>query len=106
MGALSLQLAAQKVSGSDSATILDVRCALLSCRTVTQRLFGSHAPGAAREDGHTMCDARRLWNLPRSCRQGKSAFLLFESSMISYFFFFLKVALCIPHRGSRALVPT
>jgi hypothetical protein len=38
---LSSQLAARKVSGSGSATILDVRCALLSCRTVAQRLLAA-----------------------------------------------------------------
>jgi hypothetical protein len=38
MGALSSQLVALKVSGSGSATILDVSCALLSCHTVVQHL--------------------------------------------------------------------
>ena len=41
MGVLSSQLAARKVSGLGSATILDVRCALLSCRTVAQRLLAA-----------------------------------------------------------------
>lgn len=49
-----------------------------------------------------MCDARGLWNLPRSCRQGKVAFLLSETSMIS--FGFLKKSLFAYH--IEALVPT
>jgi hypothetical protein len=41
MGALSLPLAAQKVSGSGSAMILDVRCAFLSCCTVSESLLAA-----------------------------------------------------------------
>jgi hypothetical protein len=63
----------------------DYRCEVCApvvpyCRSPS---FGSHAPGAASEDGHAMCDARGLWNLPRSCQQGKSAFLLSEPPIIS-----------------------
>ncbi len=67
------QLAVRKVSGSGSVTILDVSCALLSYRTYSRSTsFGSHASGSALEDGYAMCNARGLWNLPRSCRQGKA----------------------------------
>ena len=41
---------------------------VLYCRSAS---FGSHAQGGVPEDGHAMCDARGLWNLPSSCRQGK-----------------------------------
>src|SRR5258708_18680606 len=70
------QLAARKVFGLGSVTILDVSCVLLvGCSHRRSTSFGSYAPGAASKDGHAMCDARGLWDLPCSRRQGKSAFL-------------------------------
>ena len=99
------QLAARKVSGSGSdVTIIDVSCTLLSCCAWSRStFFGSYASGATLEDGHAMFDARRLWNLPRSCRQGKSA--CFPKSTISCGgFFYIRKSLFAYH--IEALVPT
>jgi hypothetical protein len=52
------------------------------CRSTS---FGSLPPGTVFEDGHAMCDARRLWDLPRSCQQGDSTLLLSKPRLIFYF---------------------
>jgi hypothetical protein len=53
----------------------DSRCEdrVAVCHIVTQPTC-SHAQSAAHQHGHTMCNARRFWDLPRARRQSKLHF--------------------------------
>jgi hypothetical protein len=55
----------------------DPRCEdrVAVCQIVTHPTCShAYAQSAAPEDGHTMCDARRFWDLPRTRRQSKLHF--------------------------------
>lgn len=71
MEGLLLRLDVQRVCGLASDMTLDVSFLVAGGRRSNPDARVSHASRTAPQDGYTVCDAGRLWDVPRPSRQGE-----------------------------------